>query len=467
MARPHVLVIPFPAQGHVIPTMELAQRLVKQGIKVTFINTEVNHKIVTSNLQVDKDGFGDLMQMVSIPDGLEPWEDRSDVRKLILSILQTMSGKLEKLIETINTEDSNKITCVIADACMGLAIQAAANLGIRRACFWPASVTTLASTLSIHKLIDDGIINKNGLPLTDQIIQLSETMPPIKPENLVWAAFQDVPTIEAAFQLFVKAEETCKMTEWFICNSTTELESAAFSLYPQLLPIGPLLATNRLANQTGHFWQEDSTCLAWLDQQPPSSVIYIAFGSFTIFNQTQFQELAFGLELSNKPFLWVMRPGMTKETTDAYPDGYIERVRSHGRIISWAPQQKVLAHPSIACFISHCGWNSTLEGVTNGLPFLCWPYFGDQFHNKTYICDIWKTGLGFNKDEAGIITREEIKSKVELLLSDKTFREKALDIKDKIRSAVNEGGCSQKNLNNFIEWLKEKNTDDKDQPDSL
>ena len=162
MARPHVLVIPYPAQGHVIPTLELAQRLVKQGIKVTFVNTEVNHKLVTSNVPVDKDGFGDLMQMVSIPDGLEPWEDRSDICKLTLSILQTMSGKLEKLIETINTEDSNKITCVIADACMGLAIQVATNLGIRKACFWTASVTTLASALSIHKLIDDGIINKNG-----------------------------------------------------------------------------------------------------------------------------------------------------------------------------------------------------------------------------------------------------------------------------------------------------------------
>ncbi|GJR56508.1 hypothetical protein Tco_1407029 [Tanacetum coccineum] len=174
------------------------------------------------------------------------------------------------------------------------------------------------------------------------------------------------------------------MTEWFICNSTTELESAAFSLYPQLMPIGPLLASNRLANQTGHFWQEDSTCLAWLDQQPPSSVIYIAFGSFTIFNQTQFQELALGLELSNKPFLWVVRPSMTKETTAAYP---------------WVYRK------------SEITWKNRQLGATT-------------------------------EDEAGIITREEIKSKIEQLLSDKTFREKALDMKDKIRSSVNGGGCS-------------------------
>ncbi|KAI7735108.1 hypothetical protein M8C21_033767 [Ambrosia artemisiifolia] len=91
---------------------------------------------------------------------------------------------------------------------------------------------------------------------------------------------------------------------------------------------------------------------------------------------------------------------MTKEATFAYPDGYMDRVGSRGRIVSWAPQQKVLAHPSIACFMSHCGWNSTLEGITNGIPFLCWPYFCDQYCNESYICDIWKTGLRNLKPEA-------------------------------------------------------------------
>nr|GFC67106.1 UDP-glycosyltransferase 83A1-like [Tanacetum cinerariifolium] len=137
MATPHVLVVPYPAQGHVIPTMELAQRLVKQGVKVTFVNTEVNHKLVTSNW-LDKDGFGDLMQMVSIPDGLQPWEDRTDL-------------------------DGDKVTCVIADACMGWAIRVAKKMKIRRAAFWPASVTTLASMLSFQKLIDDGVINNSGM----------------------------------------------------------------------------------------------------------------------------------------------------------------------------------------------------------------------------------------------------------------------------------------------------------------
>ncbi|XP_023742248.1 UDP-glycosyltransferase 83A1 [Lactuca sativa] len=457
MARPHVLVIPYPAQGHVIPIMELAQWLVKQGIKVTFVNTEVNHKLVTSNSLVN-DGFGDLIQLVAVPDGLEPWEDRSDLCKLTTSILQTMSCKLEELIETINKEDSNNVSCIIADDGMGWAIKVAKKMGIRRAAFWPASVATLAYVMSFQKLIDDGIVNNNGIPINDEMIQLAESMPPIKSTNLPWTCFKDLGTVKAFFKVVVEAVEAASLTEWFLCNSTTELEPAAFSLYPQLLPIGPLLASNRLADQAGHFWQEDATCLPWLDQQPSCSVIYVAFGSFTIFNQTQFEELALGLELSNRPFLWVVRPGMTKETTASFPDGYVERVGSRGRIVSWAPQQKVLAHPSVACFVSHCGWNSTLEGVTNGLPFLCWPYFADQFHNETYIRDIWKTGLGFNKDEAGIITRGEIKSKVEQLLGDNSFKAKAMDIKEKVTSTIKEGGCSHKNLGNFIEWIHNKDT---------
>ncbi|KAJ0825790.1 hypothetical protein HanRHA438_Chr17g0807071 [Helianthus annuus] len=248
-------------------------------------------------------------------------------------------------------------------------------------------------------------------------------MPPIKSENLAWACFMDVATIEASFQLVKEAEEAYRLTEWFICNSTTDLEAAAFSMYSQLMPIGPLLASNRLADQAGHFWQEDSTCLTWLDQQQPCSVIYIAFGSFTIFDQTHFEELALGLELSNRPFLWVVRPGMTKETTTSYPDGYTERVGSRGRIVSWAPQQKVLAHPS------------------------------SMLHESLWL-ELYFRRMA--KDDAGIITRGEIKSKLEELLSGETYKVKALDIKEKVTSSVIEGGCSHKNLSNFIEWVKER-----------
>ncbi|KAJ9540650.1 hypothetical protein OSB04_027156 [Centaurea solstitialis] len=455
MEKAHVIVIPYPAQGHVIPLMELAQRLVEQGIKVTFINTEVTDKLVTSTWS-EKDDFGDLMQMVSLPDGMEPWEDRNDPAKLVEAIFRSMPAKLEELIKTINKEDDCKVTCVIADNCMGWAIQVAEKLGIRRASFCPASALTLASMLSFQKLMDDGIIDHSGVPLNNNTTQLSPTMPPIKPANLWWACIGDLATTKICFQVIVEAAKAAAMTEWILCNSSHHLESATFSHFPQVLPIGPLLASNRLAKQTGHFWPEDSTCLTWLDQHPPCSVIYIAFGSITIFEQAQFEELALGLELTNRPFLWVLRPGITKETTVSYPEGYMDRVSLRGRIVSWAPQQKVLSHPSVACFMSHCGWNSTLEGVNNGVPFMCWPYFADQFYNETYICDIWENGLALEKNKEGIVTAEEIKSKVNKLFSNKRFKDNALALKEKAVSSIRKGGSSEKNLSNFIEWIKEK-----------
>ncbi|KAJ9540649.1 hypothetical protein OSB04_027155 [Centaurea solstitialis] len=468
MEMTHVIAIPYPAQGHVIPLMEFAQRLVKQGIKVTFINTEVTHKLVTSTW-LQKDDFSDLMQMVSLPDGLEPTAERNDLAKQTEAIFQTMPAKLEELINTINKKDDSKITCVITDINMGWALPVAEKMGIRRASFWPASAITLATVLSLQKLIDDGIINHNGeifhsnsnfnsaynrVPLNDNILQLSPCMPPIKPAHLWWACMGDLVTIKIVFKALEEVAKAVLRNEWIICNSSHHLESAAFSLFPQALSIGPLLASNRLAKQAGHFWPEDSTCLTWLNQQPACSVIYIAFGSFTIFDQAQFEELALGLELTNRPFLWVVRPGITKEIS--YPQGYMDRVGSRGRIVSWAPQQEVLSHPSVACFMSHCGWNSTLEGVNNGVPFICWPYFADQFQDEAYICDIWENGLALKKNIGGIVTGEEIKSKVNKLLSDTRFKDNALALKEKALSSIRKGGSSEKNLSKFIEWIKEK-----------
>lgn len=294
----------------------------------------------------------------------------------------------------------------------------------------------------------------SGTPLKSQMIDLAQNMPTMKTEDLTWLCIGDITTQKIVFQVMLRSNKTVKLADWVVCNSAFDLEPAAFTLAPEILPIGPLLARSRLGHSAGSFWAEDSTCLEWLDQQPPSSVIYVAFGSFTVFDQTQFQELALALELSNRPFLWVVRPDISDKTCHPYPDGYQDRVGSKGLMVGWAPQQKVLAHPSIACFLSHCGWNSTLEGLSNGVPFLCWPYFADQFLNESYICDVWKVGLKFDKNESGIIPRGEIKNKMEQLLGNENFRAKASKLKEMAMTTVKEGGQSNKIFNNFIEWMK-------------
>lgn len=295
-----------------------------------------------------------------------------------------------------------------------------------------------------------------GTPLKNQLIQLSPSMPEMSTMHFAWTCFPDLKMQKIIFEAIIKNNKSAKLSQWLICNSSYELEPGALAFIPNCLPIGPLLASSRLGKSSGYFWPEDSTCLSWLDQQQTNSVIYVAFGSFTVFDAIQFQELALGLELTNRPFLWVVRQDITQDIDEAYPVGFKERVKNRGKIVDWAPQQQVLSHLSVACFLSHCGWNSTIESISNGVPFLCWPYFADQFLNQSYIVDHWEVGLGLEKDESGIIRQEEIKNKVEQLLSDKIYKTRALKLQCKTTDSVREGGCSQKNFQNFMDWIKEK-----------
>ncbi|KAI3784896.1 hypothetical protein L1987_44004 [Smallanthus sonchifolius] len=421
---------------------------------VTFVNTDLTHNLVT-NAAAKDESVNDLVSLVSLPDGVEHAEDRNDLGKLTDAIFQVMPAKLEELINKINGNDGDKVTCIVADHCMGWAFGVAEKMKIRRAAFWPAAAVVLASLFSIPGLLEDGIINSNGTPMKKEMAQLAPTMPALNPAHFSWVCIGDLKTQNDLFDLIVKANEFVKLVDCIICNSAYELEPATFATLPEILPIGPLLASNRLAKQTGYFWKEDSTCMTWLDQRPPLSVIYVAFGSFTFLDSNQFLELALGLELTNRPFLWVVRADMVEEMNKKYLTGYMNRIHDRGRIVGWVPQQQVLNHPSVACFLTHCGWNSILEGVSSGIPFMCWPYFADQFITQRYISEVWNTGLEFEKDESGIISREEIKNKLEQLLKNEECKVRATELGENVKTAVSRGGHSDINLNSFIDWIQE------------
>ncbi|TKY65103.1 UDP-glycosyltransferase 83A1 [Spatholobus suberectus] len=443
MGIPHFLCIPFPVQGHVNPLMQLSLLLAKHGCKVTFVHTEFSHK--RANTAGSDDHEGSQMKLVTLPDGLGPEDDRSDVTKVLLSIKSTMPARLPKLIQDINALDvDNKITCIIVTINMGWALEVGRKLGIKGALLCPASATSLASAVCIPRLIDDGIIDSQGHPTKKQEIQLSPNMPMMDTHNFPWRGFNKI-----FFDHLVQEMQTLELGEWWLCNTTNDLEPGAFSISPKFLPIGPLMESD---GNKSSFWQEDTTCLDWLDQQPPKSVIYVSFGSLAVMEPNQFNELALGLDLLDKPFIWVVRPSNdNKVNVNAYPHDFHG---SKGKIVGWAPQKKVLNHPAIACFVSHCGWNSTLEGVCAGVPFLCWPCATDQYIDKSYICDVWKIGLGLDKDENGIISRGEIRTKVDQLLGDEDIKAGSLKLKETTINNMGEGGRSSKNLNFFIDWAK-------------
>lgn len=162
--QPHVLAFPYPAQGHVIPLLELSQCLVKHGVKVTFVNTDYNHKRVVNALG-QNNYIGDQIKLVSIPDGMEPEGDRNDLGMLTKAMVRVMPGKLQELIENINRLENEKITCVVADGSMGWVMGVAEKMKLRRAAFWPAAAGLLALSFSVQKFLDDGIVDANGKSL--------------------------------------------------------------------------------------------------------------------------------------------------------------------------------------------------------------------------------------------------------------------------------------------------------------
>ncbi|KAK2655551.1 hypothetical protein Ddye_008603 [Dipteronia dyeriana] len=150
------------------------------------------------------------------------------------------------------------------------------------------------------------------------------------------------------FKYVKSIHQTLELSDWVLCSWFQELDPSASHLLPNIIPVGPLLANGK---PSGNFWSEDLTCLTWLDRQSPGSVIYAAFGSASVFNQHQFNELALGLELVGRPFLWVVGPELSYGNSCYYPDGFVQSVANLGRVVRWAPQEMVLAHPSLACYL--------------------------------------------------------------------------------------------------------------------
>ncbi|TKV91282.1 hypothetical protein SEVIR_9G085300v4 [Setaria viridis] len=456
--KAHVLVLPFPSQGHVTPLMELSHRLVDHGFEVTFVNTEVDHALVVAALRGGEAtllGGGGGIHLASIPDGLADDEDRKDLNKLIDAFTRHMPGHLERLIAGLEAAGRPRVKWLVGDVNMGWSFEVAKKFGIRVVSFWPAATACLALMLKIPKLIEDGLIDDKGLPRRQETFQLAPGMPPLHTSHLSWNNAGAPEGQHIIFDLVTRNNKLNGLAEMTVGNSFHEAEAGASKLFPNVLPIGPLFADREFRKPVGNFLPEDERCIKWLDAQPDGSVVYVAFGSMAIFDPRQFEELAEGLELTGRPFLWIVRPDFTPGLSKAWLTEFHERVAGRGMIVSWCSQQQVLAHRAVACFVSHCGWNSTMEGVRNGTPFLCWPYFCDQYLNRSYVTNVWRTGLAVAPGADGIITKEELRSKVEEVVSDAEIKERARLFKDAARWCVSEGGSSYENFNKLVNLMSE------------
>ncbi|KAM0866525.1 hypothetical protein ACQ4PT_042561 [Festuca glaucescens] len=466
-APPHALILPYPAQGHVIPFMELAHRFLDNGFDVTFVNTKYNHDRVMAAVDAATTTFtglssaagGGRLRLVAVADGI----DAGDHENLVLlnaAIQVAIPPQLEPLLDG-DGEGLGKVTCVVVDVAMSFALDVVKRRGITSAALWPASAAVLSAMVNARKLIRDGVIDDDGAPLNlkNNSFHLTESTPPMDVTFLAWNYMGNREAERMVFHyLNLIAQTAATKADYLLCNTFADIEPAIFTdpTPTNIIPIGPLRTWQRPMRHApvGHFWHtEDATCMSFLDTQPRGSVVYVAFGSISIMTAEQVHELALGLQAFGRPFLWVVRP----EQADKLPAGFADDVdgSGKGKVVGWAPQEQVLGHPSVGCLVTHCGWNSTLEGIRNGLPMLCWPYFLDQVTNQTYICDIWKVGLRVASAEGGgVVTKQRMVELLDGLLEDEGVKERVLKLKEMAESNMSEEGASLKNLNVLMENFK-------------
>lgn len=234
----------------------------------------------------------------------------------------------------------------------------------------------------------------------------------------------------------IREVERSKHASAIILNTFDDLEHDVIqsmqSILPPVYSIGPLhLLVDREIDEASeigrmrlNLWREETECLDWLDTKSPNSVLFVNFGCITVISAKQFVEFAWGLAASGKEFLWVTRPNLVVGETMVVPTEFLAETADRRMLTSWCPQEKVLSHRAIGGFLTHCGWNSTLESLCGGVPMICWPCFSEQPTNCKFCCDEWEVGIEISRD----VKRDEVEMVVRELMDGekgKKLREKA------------------------------------------
>ncbi|XP_027337778.1 linamarin synthase 2-like [Abrus precatorius] len=465
--QPHIVCVPFPAQGHINPFMQLAKILHYHGFHITFVNTESNQRRLVRSLGPtfvkSQQGF----QFETIPDVLSSWDidANPDVSALCDSTRKNCFAPFKELLIKLNTSlGAPPVSFIISDGVMSFAIKAAKELSIPEAQFWTASACGFMGYLQFSELVNRGIIPfKDNESITDSALDMPvDWIPGMKNIRL-----KDLPSFirttnldETMFDFMGSEVRNCLTSSNIIFNTFQDFElqvlDAIKAKFPSIYNTGPLSLLGRHVPEDqflsfgSSLWIEDSKCLKWLDKWQPNSVVYVNYGSWTVITEHHLKELAWGLANSKYPFLWIIRADVLMGESAILPKEFSDEIEERGYITSWCPQDRVLSDPSIGLFLTHCGWNSLTEAICGGVPVICWPFFAEQQMNCRYVCTTWSIGMEVNHD----VKRGEIAELVKEMIEGekgKEMKQNVLEWREKALQATDIGGSSYNDFNRLIE----------------
>lgn len=444
-----------------------------------------------------------------MPDGLPDDHPRYIKFEEFNHATLSMGPVLEELF--VNLQRKSPLTCVIRDTRMSAAHAVAKKLGIPVVGFATPSAVSIQCVFHIPTFYSTGLLPLPappegcnpafisglalGPPQSDaekaaRQALVTQCVPGLSPNLKV----QDLPTqvLPPPDHYFLRIHRDIQNPlipdcECILFNTFLDLEDEALAamtghLNSNVFAVGPLVLSSTdgsvekvaIAGAGSALREEDPVALSWLDDQSPKSVLFVSFGSIATVSIEQMQELAYGLEMSGHAFLWVIRTdtieNMCEENQEFETmfDEFVTRTRDRGLLVPWAPQTAVLSHPSVAAFLTHCGWNSAIESIASGVPMLAWPRFGDQTTNCHYITDVWRIGLELqvtaDKIGNGIVDRKEIDQKVRKMLGKEeagdlevdAIRTNSRKLELAARKAIARGGSSQVALAKFVEFIQKR-----------
>ncbi|CAL5086672.1 unnamed protein product [Urochloa decumbens] len=484
MAAAHVLVFPFPIQGHINCMLHFATALVGAGIHVTFLHTD--HNLRRLGGRSSSAARSPLLRFLSVPDGLPDDHPRSasDLPGLYKSLAGGATGPYRALLAPLpplatgGPSSSSRaadagadptggfplVTCLVADGLLPWAFDVAEELGVPAIAFRTASAGSFLAFLSVPRLFELGEL---PFPIGGDLDEPVRGVPGMES----FLRRRDLPSacrrpkdsdddVNPALRPLAKLSADNGKARALVLNTTASLERSALAhIAPHMrdvFAVGPLHAMSpAAAAASSSLLREDDGCMAWLDAQADRSVVYASFGSLAVITHEQYTEFYSGLVAAGYPFLWVLRPDMVMASQDASLQGTAAAAAGDGkaRVVAWAPQRDVLRHRAVGCFLTHAGWNSTLEAVVEGVPMVCWPVSADQQINSRFVGAVWRNGL----DMKDVCERAVVERTVREAMESDEIRRSAEALAQQVKRDVAAGGSSATELDRLVGFIRELN----------